>query len=318
MESLAAESDVVIATVDFSITGIKQGSRVRFQADADNFEAATATLRGLKKRHAATGKFPSSFTLLVHILMRICSVCMKSGTGVLADNGVGDSISETVYDDANPDQIETLSDTQLHRNVDLELLGADKEGYVKTYIVLPSTIYGIATGVLVDKGIQNPHSIQVPALIHAALARGRAGMIGAGKNFWPDVNIEDVADLYVVLYNSIQKDPTTGHGREGIYFGESGEHTLYEVGKAIGEALVELGKSDNPEPSTFSKEEIDKYFQGSTYLGTNSRCRANRSRSIGWKPIKTKKDFLASIKPEVEALAKGSGHEEHLKATDKL
>lgn len=70
-----------------------------------------------------------------------------------------------------------------------------------------------------------------------------------------------VADLYLVLFDAIRKDPTTGHGREGFYFGENGEHSLYEVGKAIGEALVALGKSDNPEPTTFSKEEIDKYFR---------------------------------------------------------
>ena len=74
-----------------------------------------------------------------------------------------------------------------------------------------------------------------------------------------------VADLYVVLYDSIVTNPATGHGREGIYFGESGEHTLYDVGKAIGEALVAFGKSDNPEPTTFTKEEIDKYFQVSNH-----------------------------------------------------
>lgn len=70
-----------------------------------------------------------------------------------------------------------------------------------------------------------------------------------------------VADLYLVLFDSIRSSPSTGHGREGIYFAESGEHSLYEVGKAIGETLVALGKSDNPEPTTFTKEELDKYFK---------------------------------------------------------
>ena len=69
-----------------------------------------------------------------------------------------------------------------------------------------------------------------------------------------------VADLYIVLYNSIVSNPATGHGREGIYFGENGEHTFYDMGKAIGEALMTAGKVDNPEPTTFTKEEIDKYF----------------------------------------------------------
>ena len=56
---------------------------------------------------------------------------------------------------------------------------------------MPSTIWGLGTGVLVDQGIQNRLSIQVPQLIRASLARGRAGMVGDGKNIWPDVNIDD-------------------------------------------------------------------------------------------------------------------------------
>lgn len=136
---------------------------------------------------------------------------LQNCPGVLADDATGDHATETIYDDADPDQIETLPEAQIHRNVDLELLRADKEGifffvvgsclfhrakssvqgYVKIYLILPSTIYGIASGILVEKGIQNPHSIQVPALIQASLERGRAGMVGQGLNFWPDVDIDD-------------------------------------------------------------------------------------------------------------------------------
>ncbi|PPQ95716.1 hypothetical protein CVT26_008359 [Gymnopilus dilepis] len=270
---LAAENDVVIA-----------------MADADSLEAAQAILKGLKRRYEKTKKVP----ILIH----------TSGTGVLADNAEGKSATETIYDDSNPEQIESLPDTQLHRNVDLEILRADKEGYVKAHIILPSTIWGLGTGVLVDQGIQNRLSIQVPQLIRASLARGRAGMVGDGKNIWPDVNIDDVAELYVVLFNAIRKgdNHACGHGREGFYFGENGEHTLYEVGKAIGDAMVQLGLSNNAEPTTFTKEEIDKYLEGSTYLGSNSRCRGRRSRAIGWKPTKTKEDFLASVKGELEAV----------------
>ena len=43
------------------------------------------------------------------------------------------------------------------------------------------------------------------------------------------------------------------------------------------------------------------------YFGTNSRARANHSRSLGWKPKYTKEDMLKSIKPEVEAIAKQQG-----------
>ena len=64
-------------------------------------------------------------------------------------------------------------------------------GYIDSYIILPSTIWGLASGPLVDAGIVNPQSIQIPALIRASLGRGRAGMVGEGKNLWPNVNIDE-------------------------------------------------------------------------------------------------------------------------------
>ena len=50
-----------------------------------------------------------------------------------------------------------------------------------------------------------------------------------------------------------------------------------------------------------SKSNHDAPSQGSLFKGTNCRVVANRSRSIGWKPVKTTKDLLASVKPEVVA-----------------
>lgn len=67
------------------------------------------------------------------------------------------------------------------------------QGYVKTYIVLPGTIYGVATGPLIDLRVQNPHSQQLPRLVRVSWDRGRGGMVGQGKNIWPNVHIEDGA-----------------------------------------------------------------------------------------------------------------------------
>lgn len=40
--------------------------------------------------------------------------------------------TETIYDDFNASQIATISDTQPHRNVDLAILEADKQGKIST------------------------------------------------------------------------------------------------------------------------------------------------------------------------------------------
>lgn len=63
-------------------------------------------------------------------------------------------------------------------------------GYVKIYIILPSVVYGLATGELVERGIQNPHSYMAH-FAQLALGRGRSGMMGAGLNVWPNVNIQE-------------------------------------------------------------------------------------------------------------------------------
>ncbi|KAF9530876.1 hypothetical protein CPB83DRAFT_809745 [Crepidotus variabilis] len=277
-ESLSAEADIVISA-----------------ADADNVPAIRAILAGLKKRHTATGILP----VIIH----------TSGTGVVGDNAAGDRASDFVYDDTKVEELDALSDTAIHRPVDLTLINADKEGYVKSYIILPSAVYGSASGILLDKGIQKPHSSDLIAYLgNAAVARGQSGVVGEGKNIWPNIHVEDNAELYIAVLDAIRKGADIGHGREGYYFAENGEHSFYEVARAIGEVLVSLGISSNPEPTTFTREELSKYLgvdiatEGSSLFGINARCRGTRGRAIGWKPRYNKADFLACVKPDIEGL----------------
>ncbi|KAE9407772.1 NAD(P)-binding protein [Gymnopus androsaceus JB14] len=257
MTQAVSEVDVVYAT-----------------ADCDDLDAATGTLQGLKKRFEETGKKPIFIN--------------TSGTGVLSDDAAGMYPTETIWDDANPDQMETLKPTQ-----------ASSTCYVKTYIILPATIWSIAKGPLFDSGISNKKSVQIPALIRASLDRGQAGMVGLGKNIWPNVEIHDLGDLYNLLFDAVlSSSANPGHGREAH---------LYQVGEAISEVMLKMNKGKGGAPTTFTKEEIDKYFNGSSYLGSNSRCRANRSRALGWAPKNTTKDMLASIYAETELVIEIGG-----------
>jgi len=253
-------------------------------ADADNAEACAAILRGLKKRYEATGKAP----VLIH----------TSGTAIIIDDTKGNSTTETVWDDTDVAKLDTIANTQLHRNVDVLILAADKEGYVKTYFVIPSTIYGFASGKLVDLGVQNTRSIQIPLAISASIARKRAGYVGQGLSVWPDVQIDDMADLYIVLYDAI-REGKAGHGREGFYFGENGHYLFKDVSAKIGEALYDLGVSETPEPNAFTEEEY-KQNPPLAFFGTSCRCKASRARALGWKPKHTTEDLLKNIKGEVE------------------
>ncbi|RPD82721.1 NAD-P-binding protein [Lentinus tigrinus ALCF2SS1-7] len=277
------------------VESLAENAHVVFElAESDNVPFIKAILSGLRKRHAKLGDLP----ILIH----------TSGTGLLTDDARGEYATETIYDDLNVEQYKAIPDTAFHRDVDLLVINADLEGYARTYIVLPSTIYGIAKHALTEAGVSNPQSIQIPTLIKASLARKQAGVVGKGKALWPDVHIDDIADLYIVLFDAIVANPeAVGHGWEGVFYGENGEHSWYQISKAIGEAFVALGISNDDEPTSFTLEDFEKYFGGERwgwYSGTNSRCRANRARALGWKPKYTAEDMLKSIRPEVEAITK--------------
>lgn len=284
LSQLAEKADIVIAC-----------------ANADDLNAAKAILKGLQYRYKRTGVPPS----LIH----------TSGTGVLIDDAQGMYPSDVIYSDMDVAQLKAIPETQPHRVVDLDIVKADEQGFVKTYIILPGTIYGRASGSLVDAGLQNPISQQIPTLVEASLSRGQAGVLGKGKNIWPNVHIDEVADLFKLVVDSVISYDVDGnkprilnsafsHGWSGFYFAENGEHTLCAVSEAIGKAMVDLRKAKNATPTTFTDDETQRLFPPGTiaFLNSNARCRADRSKAIGWKPKKTTKDILVSIKEEVRSI----------------
>ncbi|TFK99908.1 NAD-P-binding protein [Pterulicium gracile] len=246
---LAAKADVV-----FSI------------ADCDDLTAAQAILDGLKKRFEKTAKK----SILIHTVR------------TLIDNADGAYTYNTIYDDNDIDLIETLPDSALHRHVDLPIVAADKEGYVKTYIILPSMVWGPATGKLVDLGIRKLHSMLIPALVKLGEARGQAGVAGKGLNTWPQIHVDESGSS------------APAHGREGYYFGENGHYLTYDLCKAVAVELAARGIGHDT-PTAFTEEEYKKDFIISV-VGTNARCKASRAKALGWNPKYGNEDLFASVK----------------------
>lgn len=76
-----------------------------------------------------------------------------------------------------------------------------------------------------------------------------------------------MGDFYSILFNLIRDAPeSVAHGREGYYFLENGNYSFYQLARSIAEALVQVGKGTNSEPSTFTDEEIQEYFDVSKFL----------------------------------------------------
>ena len=109
------------------------------------------------------------------------------------------SATDNIYSDLDPEHINSVPDTALHRDIELLVLSASPK--VRTHIISPPTIYGIADHALVRKGISHSSSIQLPALIRVSIARGQGGVVGKGLNIWPNVHISE-GNVQLVTFQS--------------------------------------------------------------------------------------------------------------------
>lgn len=153
---------------------------------------------------------------------------------------------------------------------------------MRTYIVMPSVVFGLSSGRIASAGLSGRHSIFVRWIMNAAIERGSVGIYGPGTNTTPYIHTEDLAELYVTLFSALLKDPARpGHGWEGFYFGETGELRSIDTANAIGDALVKLGKikPSGPVPAPWTDEDTTKHFYG--VRTTFHDCHAKQTLTAG-------------------------------------
>ncbi|SJL03966.1 uncharacterized protein ARMOST_07323 [Armillaria ostoyae] len=92
------------------------------------------------------------------------------------------SFTDVVYSDLDIPLFETLPSSQPRRKVDLAVIAADNEGYVKTYIVLS-------------------YYLRIK-FVEASLARKQGGVVGEVKNYWLIADVNEMADLYLIIFKS--------------------------------------------------------------------------------------------------------------------
>jgi len=284
IEQATSESDVVIHTAN----------------SADDLPSAKAILSGLDKRTKSTKK-P---VIYIH----------TSGTGVLTEDVRGKKGSSTVYHDLDPDQINGLSEEQMHRSIDLLIINsAQANPLLKTVIVLPPLIYGLGTGLF------NQTSIQLPTLIRAALKRGKVETIGAGQSTWDHVHVADLVDAYLILFDALlavygpsaksdaKPNPYLTTGREGYYFAENGRHSWRQLAEKTAEVLFKKGAIQSANVTPFPDDEVEDALLGAfswLALGSQSNCKAERIRQLGWKPHRP--SLFDSVEEQVDASIKQS------------
>jgi len=177
-------------------------------------------------------------------------------------------------------RIHSIPITSPHKDVDTWIF--DNTEDITAAIIAPSTINGIGSGPF------KKTSQQVINLAKAAVARKKAGWVGERTLVkWGNVNIHDLSELYRLVLDGLLSNTIESGRKGGWYFGSIQEHTWLKVVEGLGEILHRKGLVDTSAVSQLEKTYTDKYLWGeeAKVLWTgDSRCVANRSKKIGWKP----------------------------------
>ncbi|KAJ7461155.1 hypothetical protein FB451DRAFT_1096097 [Mycena latifolia] len=268
VKAAAEEADVVIDT-----------------ANADFPKGTQAILDGLKARHARTG----IKSIFIH----------SSGTGALTDNAQGQFASDKIYEDIDCADIRAIPRTYVHRETDTMISEASVEGYIRGYVVMPPLIYGRGTGPF------SRTSVQIPALIRAALKLRQSIHVGPGLSMWNGVHVKDLVDLYFILLDdALSRIPKAPTGLECFYFCATDTYSWKELAAMIGRRLHAKGVIPTAEARALLPSEeagVLGAWSGFAY-GSNSRSKAGKAYDLGWQPKHHTTGLFESIDAEYEAV----------------
>lgn len=139
-------------------------------------------------------------------------------------------------------------------------------------------------------------------MIRVAAKRRELIYIGTGTNIWNSVYIEDLMNLYGLVFDlALSGKDTNTDAFARFYFGASAEFYWGDVAKALAKLLHATGLIDSPEPKSVTRDEVTFHLLST---GTNSRAVANRGYALGWKPegptlFETLEEEIAITVPEL-------------------
>ncbi|KAI5449129.1 hypothetical protein NCC49_005311 [Naganishia albida] len=214
-----------------------------------------------------------------------------SGGGVLSDEANGAFGPSRLYDDAAPDDIDSVPDDAPHRAVDLILRNFAKDeckGHnARIGIMMPCLIYGIGSGPF------NRLSIQVPTLVKRSIKETRPVVYGKGLAVWSNVHVEDLATAYLMVASALRQDAIPDSTTNPYYNVDNGRPALWITltnGIARSLQLRDLLHSITP----LELKETARLWS------SNAVVRSSRLIKLGF--VAKEGDVVDSIDSEVEAL----------------
>ncbi|KAJ7088129.1 hypothetical protein C8R44DRAFT_819520 [Mycena epipterygia] len=274
-----------LADVDIVQAAAENADIVIDTANADFPRGGRAILDGLKARHARTG----ITSVFIH----------SSGTGALTDNAQGLFASQKIYEDIDCADIRAIPKTYVHRETDTMMSEASEEGYIRGYVVMPPLIYGRGTGLF------SRTSVQIPALIRAALKLGQSIHVGPGLSMWNGVHVQDLVDLYFLLIDdALSGSPKASTGLECFYFCATDTYSWKQLADEVGCRLHAKGVITTAEARALlpdEEAEVLGAWSGFAY-GSNSRSKTGKAYDLGWQPKYHTTGLFESIGAEYEAV----------------
>ncbi|KAF8660089.1 hypothetical protein AX16_001648 [Volvariella volvacea WC 439] len=204
-------------------------------ADGEHDKSIAAIISGARE---ASKNRPGNPPIFMHI----------GGIATLSDESKG----EPVDLDKIPKWIDTtFTHDQLPNSIYykqamvVEELGELKENPVKTLVLIPGWIYGVA-------GVYLP----LRRYLNFARAAGHAGTIGQGQNRIPQIYVKDVARSVAILIKG-SLEGVAGTGEQGVYL-VAGDFenttTMKQTQDAVGNILHQLGLVSQPGSKTLPLE----------------------------------------------------------------
>lgn len=179
-----------------------------------------------------------------------------SGTGVYSDLAGGEPTGVVHTEDTPHTPLEPIRPRYELDELVREASGPGLRGVV----IRPSMVYG------------HGGSLQLPVMLRAALRHGFSGYVGAGRNVYGNVYVDDLGELYALALESAAAG--------AVYNVAAGEMSFVEIAGLIG-ALVGV-----PSRAFVDDEEAARVW-GSWVPGLASNTRVDSTRVIaelGWSP----------------------------------
>ncbi|EPS40355.1 hypothetical protein H072_5842 [Dactylellina haptotyla CBS 200.50] len=273
LQKIASESDIVVNC-----------------ASANDLPSAETLIRGLAQGVEGTKK------IFIHTL----------GTSAFAvwNNGdEGGSLIDDTTDLVALMRYRNEEEEYGHRTVALKVVEIGKEVGVKTFVIVPPTIYGQSPALIPRM------SVQLPPLVRTAIETKKARYIGSGNAMWSNVHITDLSNLYEIILRC-GLSGAAKCAEEGIYFASNGEKSWKDVAYDIKGAVEAIDGWDGGEikPESWGVEAaacidgVNGPRDAMLAFGSNIITVPTRSLELGWKPVFHGEAFVESLRRDARTI----------------